>query len=577
MLATQQNDKIHNGDLENFTIIRITKLVVNTMQAQNKKVVIILDLEVLRPGSEVGRKIGNPQQIGADGVVSGNQNKPTPSVPEKRASDELSNQPPPKKPLQAQNHGSGTRSSILDPRPVGAGHIDKGAVFPIASLSPYQNRWTIKARVTNKSDIRRWNNSRGEGHLFSMDLVDESGEIRATAFKEQCDKFYNMIEIGKVFYISSCQLKPANKQYSNLKNDYEMTFRESTEVVPCSEDTSNIPSIMFDFVKISDLTQVAKDTTIDIIGVCKHANDVASIMSTKLNKELRKRDITLVDQSNTEVNMTLWGGLAETFDGSSNPVVAIKGAKVSDFNGVSLSALSSSVVQVNPDMPQAHSLKGWYDSVGPTLQTSSLTQSGRGGEGAAIGANLKTLAEVKIENLGMEKPDYYSTVATITMMKKENVLYQACSQVNDGKQCNKKVQDQNNGSYRCEKCNMEMERFNWRAILNFSLGDATGNQWANCFQETAETILGVSAEQLGDYMTNDQDKFNRVFQESTFKLYNFRLRCKADTYNDEMRIRHTVVSVTPVVDWVEHNRRIIKELDEAGVQLPAKIDRAKYA
>ena len=42
----------------------------------------------------------------------------------------------------------------------------------------FQNKWTIKARVTHKSDIRRWSNARGEGHLFSFDLVDESGEIR---------------------------------------------------------------------------------------------------------------------------------------------------------------------------------------------------------------------------------------------------------------------------------------------------------------------------------------------------------------------------------------------------------------
>ena len=53
-------------------------------------------------------------------------------------------------------------------------------------------------RVTNKSDIRRWSNSRGEGHLFSMDLLDETGEIRCTAFKEMCDKYYNIIEVGKV-------------------------------------------------------------------------------------------------------------------------------------------------------------------------------------------------------------------------------------------------------------------------------------------------------------------------------------------------------------------------------------------
>lgn len=53
----------------------------------------------------------------------------------------------------------------------------------------------IKVRVTNKSPIKTWSNSRGEGKLFSMDLIDESGEIRCTAFRDMCDKFYDMIEV----------------------------------------------------------------------------------------------------------------------------------------------------------------------------------------------------------------------------------------------------------------------------------------------------------------------------------------------------------------------------------------------
>ena len=85
-------------------------------------------------------------------------------------------------------------------------------------------------------------------------------EIRATAFKEQCDKYYNLCEVGKVYLINNCALKPANKQYSTLNNDYELTFRDSTEMQMVSdEDTSAIPSLSFEFVKISDLSANDKD------------------------------------------------------------------------------------------------------------------------------------------------------------------------------------------------------------------------------------------------------------------------------------------------------------------------------
>ena len=54
----------------------------------------------------------------------------------------------------------------------------------------------------------------------------------------------------------------------------------------------------------------------------------------------------MVDKSLAEINVTIWGSAAESFDPTGNPVVAIKGAKVSDYNNVSLSTLGSSVIQV---------------------------------------------------------------------------------------------------------------------------------------------------------------------------------------------------------------------------------------
>ncbi len=255
-------------------------------------------------------------------------------------------------------------------------------------------------------------------------------------------------------------------------------------------------------------------------------------MSQKLGKELRKRDIVLVDQSLTEVNLTLWGTAAEKFEGANNPVVAIKGAKVSDYNGVSLGGLSSSVIQIDPDIPQCHDLKGWYESEGSKAETNSLTVAANRG-GNDYNNSTKTLGEVKKENLGFgsDKPEYYSTTATISLIQKDKALYQACcNQTQDGKTCNKKVQDQGNGMYRCEKCNVETESFQWRLILSLSVSDATDNQWVNSFQEQGESILGTSSMELGALQETDKAAYDRVFAAATFKKFNFRMRLAKFSY-----------------------------------------------
>lgn len=81
--------------------------------------------------------------------------------------------------------------------------------MPIASLNAYQNRWTIKARVSQRSDMRRYSNARGEGKFFTVDLLDAAGgEIRAICFNEMTDKFDALLQMGNVVTVSKASLKP---------------------------------------------------------------------------------------------------------------------------------------------------------------------------------------------------------------------------------------------------------------------------------------------------------------------------------------------------------------------------------
>ena len=123
-------------------------------------------------------------------------------------------------------------------------------------------RWSIKVRVTNKSQMRKYTNAKGEGKLFNVEFMDQTGEIRASGFNEQVDKFYDMLQIDGVYYVSRCQLKTANKQYSKLNNDYEMTFGNDTVIEPCQEADS-LPPITLNLVPFAELPNKSAN---DLVG-----------------------------------------------------------------------------------------------------------------------------------------------------------------------------------------------------------------------------------------------------------------------------------------------------------------------
>ncbi|KAK5918101.1 hypothetical protein CgunFtcFv8_002895 [Champsocephalus gunnari] len=592
LLATQLNDLTEDNLVPN-SVFLVKKSINNTL-TDGRSVVILLDMEILQSAKETGGKIGDPTPYETVVKTSSSQesvsstsvptslpsaaepgafkwNKSNRSPPRGQGSGFVGKSPMKASPMKASPmkaspmmastskfspmKASPMKTSPHKFTPTKGGSTSPGSstkVIPIEGLNPYQSKWTIRVRVTNKSSIRTWSNSRGDGRLFSFEVLDESGEIKVTAFNKEVDQFFSLVEQGKVYYITKATLKVANKQFNTLKNNYEMTLQAHSSVVPC-DDSQGIPAVNCDFVPIAELENRDTDTIVDVIGVCKSADDVSRI-TTKTSREVSKRALQLIDTTGKVVTLTLWREEAEKFDCSVNPVVAVKGARLSDFGGRSVSALFSSTVMVNPDLPEAFSLRAWYDQGGYALDGQSLTETRSAGSGAKT--NWKTLSEVKNEHLGHgEKADYFSCLATVLYTRKENCLYKACPT----EDCNKKVIDQQNGLYRCEKCSREFPNFKYRLILNANLADFGDNQWVTCFQETAEALLGHSAEILGQLRDTDENAFDEVFQKANFTTHIFRNRVKLETYNDESRVKVTVMEVQPV-DHREFSRRLLSNI-----------------
>ncbi|KAK0166630.1 hypothetical protein PV327_004122 [Microctonus hyperodae] len=543
MLATQLNYMVKNNELTENSIVEIGRYALSNANNAGKprKIMVVLDIDVKVPGREVPGKIGNPVHIDKASSNTTPTDNAAGTANAVETTQGITR-------TTAESSSAGMKKRLNE-------SINSGVEIvttPIAALSPYQNRWVVKVRVANKSDIRHWSNSRGEGKLFNMTLVDESGEIRCTGFTDQVDRFYDMIEIGKVYYISRGQLKTANKAFNNTNNEYELTLSGDSEIAPCHDDADDIPGVTFSFVAIRDIENYQKNDIIDVLAIVKSAEEVQLLTARATGRELRKRDLTLIDMSDSSITLTLWGSQAEKFDSSNNPVIAVKGARIGEFNnGKNLSLTGSSVLQVDPDIPDAHRLRGWFNTVGKSQEMKSLSKVGGG-----LNADWMLLNEANEMSLGShDNSQLFMCKATVSMIRGERALYKACPT----ESCKKKVIDHENDMYRCEKCDREYPNFRYRLLTNMNITDWSGNQWVTAFGEEGEKIIGMSAQELGELSENQPDDYNDKFSTVAFNSYIFKIRTRVETYNDEARLKGTI-QACEILNYKMFNKHLVQEL-----------------
>lgn len=526
MMSNQLNQYVISGELKKNGYIRMTNYFANAIS--NKKLVILLDMEVLSPFEDNHPKLGQPVGLG---MSDNNNNNSNNNNPQKTS---LQDQP-------AQQSSSAVKSeSLLTPLPKQEMTDDGMPIMTIKSLSPYQNKWAIKGRVMNKSDIRTWNNQKGSGKLFNCTLVDSTGEIRLTAFNDAVDTFYDLIQEGKVYLVSNGSIKLANKSFNRTNNEYEMTV-DAKSIIQLSNDNVGVPTISYNFIRdIASLQEVEKDSIIDAIGIVKTIGEVGEFVSKTTQKPYNRREITIVDASGYEIRITIFGKNSTTFSSNEGSIIAIKGARVGDFNGKSLTLLSDSTINTEPDIPEAHKLRGWYDYQGSNMNFNSFSNSNGNGEYKKSNQN-KFVEQIRSEQLGQnDKPDFFTITGCINFFKRENIFYPACP----SESCNKKVV-QMGDSWRCEKCDMSYEKPQYRYIMSLSIADHTGTIWIQMFNDQTQELLGISADDLQN-LDKDSAQFKEIFNKSLYNTFTFSIRAKSEIYQDEKKVRFTAVSCSPV-------------------------------
>jgi hypothetical protein len=126
----------------------------------------------------------------------------------------------------------------------GGGSVKKAKLsetsHAIRSLNPYLSQPTIEAKVTWKGDMTSWNNAKGSGLYFKMELTDKwNDRIMACFFNESAEKFYSLIEEDEVYTFKNGRVKQANQKFSTT--EHELTFGQHASIQKCNEVSSSPP------------------------------------------------------------------------------------------------------------------------------------------------------------------------------------------------------------------------------------------------------------------------------------------------------------------------------------------------
>jgi len=332
----------------------------------------------------------------------------------------------------------------------------------------------------------------------------------------------------------------------------------------------------FNFTDLRAVQNKTLPAKVDLCGVVVTSKPSISFKSRD-GKELIKREITLVDDTATSIDVTLWGERAQEADAKfeHNPMMAFKGVLVKEWNGGrSGSLLQDGVMEFQPTGPEADRIQKWWSNGGSSAQISAMSMNGPVG-GTGRNAKEASLADIRrIAETLPENSELYRVTARVSLIQttkqgqRQPLSYLACSAPREGTQllCNKRVDD----TGRCPVCGSigkGVARLNARCRFV----DFTESAWMTTFHEGAEILLGMTGEavhelekQVDGAEMDDKIK-QRYYLGTPFQLT---IRAKTDVYQGDARCNISCISARPVLRG-EHGRQLLSEINQMLGGTPA--------
>ena len=417
--------------------------------------------------------------------------------------------------------------------------MEEDAYTSLKQLTTFSRDFIIFVRVTKKSEIKTFEtrnnnmNNSSQGKLFYFIVLDRDGnEMQCTCFNKAVDKFFDIIEEDQLYEIKGGYVKLNDKKYTRIKSDYKIVLDENSKITK-KIDNGTIKKNNMTIVKIKDIQNMNLYSIIDLCVVVLSVGEKMMKNTRNGNQPLKK--IMVGDVSRYKIEISLWRVHSDTAV-KFGDILLINNVKIGEYKGRNLTTFDETCIKINPPNTNEYvkELEEFLEKSNNNVEFLDLENN----------SEIKSERKEEFDNYSsvhirdvLESLDDYEDVhnlskitATVTqILHNEKNYYMGCSDRN----CKRKLKlEEESNEYICPGCRKTTKTPTYYYTLSLRVKDASTEYWIDIFGKTAESIMKCTAEEYKEFLNNrDEEKLRELTQGIEFKVFNFWVKPKLQTYN----------------------------------------------
>ena len=406
--------------------------------------------------------------------------------------------------------------------------LAEDAYTSLKQLTTFSRDFIILIRVTKKSEIKTFesrSNAMGtnQGKLFYFIVLDRDGnEMQCTCFNKAVDKFFDIIEEDQTYEIKGGYVKLNDKKFTRIKSDYKIVLDENSKITK-KIDNGTIKKNNMNIVKIKDIQNMNLYSIVDLCVVVLNVGE-KMIKNTRNGPQPLKK-IVVGDISKYKIEISLWGD-----------ILLINNVKIGEYKGRTLTSFDETCIKINPPLTneyvkeldefiQKYDIKNEFlDLENNTEMKQETKEENENYNSVHIRDVLESLDEYE------DVKDLSKVTAIVTqILHNEKNYYLGCADRN----CKRKLKLENDSDeYICPNCRKSTKTPTYYYTLSLRVKDASTEYWIDIFGKTAESIMKCTAEEYKNILeSRDAEKLRELTHKVEFKVFNFWVKPKIQTYN----------------------------------------------